>query len=335
VYPANSVFVGVYADDVFVAGPGYRNCALSRMATSGVSTIRAQLLWSYVEKKPGEYDWSFYDGYVRDLSRHRIRFLPMVITPPKFRSSAPEGHPRAVFFKPTSNADLANFLAAAARRYGPTGEFWPANPEIPYMPIRSWQIWNEPNIPIFWPSGPSARDYVRMLRASALAIRSVDPKAEIVSAGIPDSRLGIPLRKYVRQMLKAGARKYMNTLAVNGYATTAKGVTRHMLEVRRLLNRTRARRVRMWITEVGWASAGPPHPFNAGPSGQARRVKALYRDLHKRRRALKLRGVVYFNWQDTRPYRDDFWGLHLGLEELGGKPKPAYFAFRSAATRLR
>jgi hypothetical protein len=334
-YPARSSFVGVYADDVFVAGPEYRNCTLSRQATSGVSLIRAQLLWSYVETSPGKYDWRFYDAYVEALARHNIRFLPMIITPPKFRSTAPEGHPRTPFFKPKSNADLAAFTGAAARRYGPGGEFWPKHPSVPYLPVRSWQVWNEPNISIFWPSGPNAREYVAMLRDVSLSIRTVDPKAEIVSAGIPDSRLGIPLRIYVRQMLRAGARKWMNTLAVNGYSTTSKGVIAHLAGVRRLLDRTRARKVRLWITEVGWASAGPAHPYNKGPVGQARRVKALFSGLQKRRRALKLRGVVYFNWQDTPPYRDDFWGLHLGLEELGGKPKPAYFAFRSAATRLR
>ena len=332
-----SGFAGVYADDVFVAGPKYRSCELNDLVRSGVTTIRAQFLWNYVERphKPGVFDWGFYDLYVAALARHGIRFLPIVLTPPKHRSTAPEGHPRAPFFKPTSNAELAAFVAAGARRYGPAGEFWSKHPDVPYLPVRMWQVWNEPNIPIFWPTGPRAREYVEMLAEVSRAVRAVDPKAEIVSAGIPDSRLGIPMLRYVRQMMRAGARRHMNTLALNPYSRNTKGVIRQMEAARRLLNRMRGRRIALRITEAGWASAGPRHAFNRGPVGQARRLKVMFRELYKRRRALRLKGVIWFNWKDTPPYREDFWGLHTGLKELDGTPKPGYFAFRSAVKRMR
>jgi hypothetical protein len=330
-------FAGVYADDVFVGGPRYRDCELNDQVRAGVTTIRAQFLWNHVERErnPGVFDWRFYDAYVGALARHGIRFLPLVLTPPKHRSTAPPGHPREPFFKPKSNAELAGFVAAGVRRYGPRGEFWTSHPDVPYLPVRMWQVWNEPNIPIFWPTGPSAREYVQMLAEVARAVRAVDPNAEIVSAGIPDSRLGIPMLRYVRQMMRAGARRHMNTLALNPYSRNTKGVTAQLVAARRLLDRMGGRRIALRVTEAGWASGGPRHAFNRGPVGQARRLRVMFRELYKRRRALKLRGVIWFNWRDTPPYRADFWGLHTGLKLLDGTPKPAYAAFRSATRRLR
>jgi hypothetical protein len=51
---------------------------------------------------------------------------------------------------------------------------------------------------------------------------------------------------------------------------------------------------------------------------------------------LKLRGFVYFGWRDGQPYNGkDFWGLHTGLLNIEGQPKPAYSAMQQALAALR
>jgi hypothetical protein len=47
---------------------------------------------------------------------------------------------------------------------------------------------------------------------------------------------------------------------------------------------------------------------------------------------------VYFSWRDGLPYAPhfkDLWGLHTGLLDLDGNPKPAFSAFKRAVRRLR
>ncbi len=44
----------------------------------------------------------------------------------------------------------AAFCQPSSRRYGPGGTFW--QPHAPAEPITGWQIWNEPNVPVFWPA---------------------------------------------------------------------------------------------------------------------------------------------------------------------------------------
>jgi hypothetical protein len=44
--------------------------------------------------------------------------------------------------------------------------------------VRDWEVWNEPNIPIYWRS--SSADYVALVRSTSTAVREVDPTARIV-----------------------------------------------------------------------------------------------------------------------------------------------------------
>ena len=86
--------------------------------------------------------------------------------------------------------------------------------------MRARQVWNEPNLPVF-----GRRDPTRCLRApawaTASAIKHVDPKAEIVTAGMPQSRLGVPFRTFLERMYQAGAAGSFGILAVHATPATA------------------------------------------------------------------------------------------------------------------
>ena len=92
----------------------------------------------------------------------------------------------------------------------------------------------------------------------------------------------------------------------------------------------------VWITELGWASDGPPSEFTVGGAGQATHVEDALRALAGARARLGLRGVIYFGWRDGLPYEGgrDFWGLHTGLLDLRGRPKPALASFEAAVRGL-
>jgi hypothetical protein len=204
------------------------------------------------------------------------------------------------------------------------------------MPIRAWQIWNEPNLKAYWPRGPNPRQYAKLLKAAAGPIKAADPGAEIVTAGMPESKVGVPLKKFIPALYKAGAKKWFDTLAINPYGHTAARVDKNLAAARTIMRHYHDK-APIWATEVGWSDSGPGGLQLVGPEGQAVQVGNLIRILVRDRRRLNLRGVVYFNWRDAPPYSDkDFWGLHTGLLTLDGQPKPAYFALQaSLAAALR
>jgi len=230
---------------------------------------------------------------------------------------------------------MAKFAAVVARRYGPGGSFWSERPHLPRVPIRSWQIWNEPNLPVYWASGPDPAAYTRLLRTVGQAIKRVDPHAEIVSAGLPESDLGTPFEEFVAGMERANAASAYDVLAVHAFAADADGAIEAVATARKLLD-DNDDDAPIWVTEIGWASGGPRSPFTVGERGQAGRVRALLAGLASRRRELGVRGVVYYDWRDARPYPGgkDFFGLHTGLLTIDGRAKPALAAFRRAAQRI-
>jgi len=68
-------------------------------------------------------------------------------------------------------------------RYGPNGSLWKENPKIKALPIRYWEIWNEPNIEFLNPPAGISRIqlYAEVLKAASEEIRKLDPQAIIIA----------------------------------------------------------------------------------------------------------------------------------------------------------
>ena len=75
------------------------------------------------------------------------------------------------------------FVAAAVARYKPGGKFWTDHPGIAAHPPDVWQVYNEQNIPAFWPNGPSPNKYAGFLHGTADAIRASTRPRRSCSAG--------------------------------------------------------------------------------------------------------------------------------------------------------
>lgn len=329
-------FVGMVSEDTIAGSPAYQEQQLQAMHAHGVTLLRQTFDWAQIERERGRYDFSVYDGLVGAAAQAGIAVMPILFNPPAFRSSRPKRSTVRGTYPPKRPADMGRFATAAARRYGPTGSFWTANPAIPRVPVRTWQVWNEPNLKIYWRPKTSAKGYVRLLAAVSRSLRAVDRRAEIVSAGMPQSHAGVPLRQYVTSMLAAGAAKWMTTLAVNPYAAKPSGVLAILKGARKVLDAHHASRVNLRATELGWSDVGPRSIYEAGSKGQATRVRTLIKSLGAQRKALRLRGFVYFNWKDAPPYPGfhDFWGLHTGLLTESGGAKRALAAFAVAIKAL-
>ena len=328
-------FLGLVQEELVVLPRRRLERTLDHQGRLRVGVIRQTFRWAEVEREPGRFDFARYDPLMEAAAARGIRILPVLFDPPPFRSSRPARGARRGTYPPRRPADMGAFAAAAVRRYGPRGTFWRDRPELRKVPIRDWQVWNEPSLPVYWPDGPDPAAYTRLLRATAEAIRRSDPRARIVSAGLSQTRAGIPFERFVREMYRAGAAAAFDVLAIHPYARDAAGAVRAVRRTRRLMDET-GDRSPLWVTELGWASGGPPSDFTVGERGQAERIGATLVALAELRGSVRLRGVVYFAWKDAPVYPggSDFWGLHTGLLPIAGRPKPAFEAFEDAAERI-
>jgi hypothetical protein len=331
-------FFGVVADDVIAAQTGAaRGGVLGAIAHTGARTLRQKFDWAEIERSPGDYEFSLYDGYVADAARNGFQVLPILFNPPAFRSSAPATGREDGTYPPRSNAEFADFATALVRRYGPAGLFWKLHPSLPRAPLRAWQVWNEPNTAAYWPTGPNPEQYAAMLRTVGAAIKRTDPGAEIVTGGLPDSRFGMPIEEFLTRMYRAGARDTFDTLAIHPYARATDEVYDIMAKARGVIDRYGDADASMRVTELGFATGGPAdQPLNIGERGQAVLIRRVLATLVRERERWRLRGLVYYNWRDQPPYAgtSDFWGLHTGLLAIDGRPKSGYWSFSATLQAL-
>lgn len=330
-------FVGISSEDALINSEDYRRRALKGQAELGIETLRVPFRWRYIERARNRLRFALYDGFVLAAAAQGMTVLPVLIEPPIFRTRRPRRGALRGYYPPRRNGDLARLAARLVRRYGPEGTLWAAHPEVAPQPIRAWQVWNEPNIPFYWRLRPNAGEYVDLLVAVAEAILREDPDAEIVTAGLPKSKLGVPVLRYIRQMYAAGGSGSFDTLAVNAYGRRSIDVIRVLAQVRRLVDGLGDGAVSLRATEFAWSDVGPGSAYKAGSAGQASRIRDVVRRLGEAQSWLKLRGFVYYTWRDLPVYPGgkDFWGLHTGLLDIQGRRKPAYDAFADGVRALR
>src|ERR1041384_3548324 len=68
---------------------------------------------------------------------------------------------------------------------------------------------------------------------------------------------------------------------------------------RAVLNANKGKKKNLWITELGWADAGPKSDKTVGPAGQKKQLGATVKALDKLRNKMRIRGYVYYGWKDA------------------------------------
>ena len=189
-------FVGVMADGPLFSPNVRLGHEVDLMASAGVGAVRVGFYWNRAQPYPpgtppppgyvdvGGVPTSFAesDRIVAEAARRHLAVLPVVLlAPPWAREN------RAVHWSPPalgSFSRYASYIDALVRRYGRAGAFWAQRPRRLRMPIHEWQVWNEPNGPLFWALQPGLPRYAQLLRVAHAAIQRADPRADVVLGGL-------------------------------------------------------------------------------------------------------------------------------------------------------
>jgi Glycosyl hydrolase catalytic core len=308
-----------------------------RMGSGEVGTYRVLLSWPVIQAtRDGEYDWTVPDFEIASAVRNGMEPFPFFYGSPDFAATATESPPLG---SSVARTEWQRFLAAAVARYGPEGEFWTENPDLPYTPVEAWQVSNEPNSQFFWRPKPSARKYAKLLRLSGPAIKGVDPEAEVILGGMfgfPNGRRSIDAREFLKDLYRVrNVRAHFDGVAVHPYGGTLRLMTYQIARARKIMDRNGDDDASIWITELGWATDGPPKwPLVTSRKGQAKLLRKSFKRILERRGRFGIERVIWFVWRDYQR-SDCKWCGSAGLLDRGGNPKPAWSAFRRFTARTR
>jgi hypothetical protein len=324
-------WLGVAADGALVESPADHAGEWPMIRGSGATSVRIAFYWAEAQPfGPGPVDFSAYDAPVLAAAQQGLDVLPVVFWTPEWARL----EPGSAASPPRDPADYARFITALVGRYGPNGTLWAEHPEVSARPIRAWQIWNEPNLTGYWSRQPFAKGYVRLLKAARTALRTADPGAKAILAGLPNG--WAPLRRIYR----AGGRRAFDAAAIHPYTARPSRVPRFLAEARKVMRRAGDRRKPIWVTELSWPAAKgrarDPIGIATDDRGQARRLRLGLTALAKARRRLRVARVYWYTWMSTESRSSVFaWSGLRRVHDGAVISTPALRAFRRTAARLR
>lgn len=246
---------------------------LDQVQAQGIGLIRLDAAWQGVEPtRPNPltgahtYVWTNLDNAVTLMAQHSIRWAPIVDYGTTWASATANQ-----FSPPVTDTDWAAYAGALAKRYGAGGDFWTLNPSLPYLPVQTYEIWNEENWG-FWQDYPLCEThqvgvdqgparYADMYMDARAAIRAFDPAAIVMVGGlvgitkpVGTDGTAVPYRYCTVEEFLAGMKAHRSDLALDRIA-----VHIYLPSAQQVLDQLVA--VRHAIDALGWA-AGIPLDLN-------------------------------------------------------------------------
>ena len=343
------MLVGLYDPVQPIAAPAKTFASLAKLRPQ---VLRMDLNWgtAVAKKRPQHptdpadpaYDWGIYDEFVRNAKKHKIQVLFTVYGSPRWANGGkkPNRMPKKMVY-------LRQFAYAAAKRY--SGSFKRDDGTV--LPsVRKWIAWNEPNNPVFlrpqWARVHgrnipiAAKNYAQICTAAWQGVHATGLK-ETVACGATDphgnnrargSRPSIAPLTFLAALKRFGLRHFdvyahhpyysrpgeSPTMVPKAAKTT---VTLGNIGVLiKLLTRLYGHK-QLWITEYGYQTRPPDHRFGVSWAKQARYLTKAYTVA---RRNPRISMMLWFLLRDEQRLS----GWQSGLMTVGGKPKPAFNAFR-------
>ncbi len=120
-------------DQIPQALAGLKN-ELPLVRALGFNGVETYVRWGYVERKRGEYDWSYYDAILAEVEKHGLKWFPMLLAgsgyalPAWLHGSADDRgfkclehgivHDTQTIFHPFQTEYASKFIAEFGKRYG-------------------------------------------------------------------------------------------------------------------------------------------------------------------------------------------------------------------------
>jgi hypothetical protein len=293
----------------YVHLPAYnQKVVMQRIAATGAKYLRVDIPMSGQEYEPGKYSW-YVDTEVNQARAHGLKILGVLAFPSSWATQS-NGLPNLSQFIPWVKTAVAHYKSS----------------------ISVWEVWNEPNQGLRWPTGNvNVPYYVNLLKGCYTAIKSVQPgtASTVISGGLAPAANGAhnlsPLT-FEKQMYADGAKGYFDAFADHPYSyptMPSADVTwnpwTYLPTMHQIMASHGDGAKRIWYTEYGAALASA---YGAVTMNQQ---AAEYTQAFQVARQWAWSGpLIAFEWRDSSAGK-------FGLKNNNGSPRPALTAFSAAA----
>jgi hypothetical protein len=284
--------------------------AAAQLRDLGVGFVRMDILWSDIDRGVRRYDLSRYDRIIEILREHEVQVLGLL-----HYNKIYEENGREVWNRPPdSNEEFADYAAAVADRY----KSW----------IKHWEIWNEPNHPVYWDAPKDGlKRYATLLSASYAALKKVDPSCTVLNGGLTGS-----IVEDVGHLYQSAGKDCFDVLNIHPFINPLREDAAAHFDsivsgVQEVMKKNGDSAKKIWITEMG--CPGVPVGENAttwfegkalNEEQQAAWLETIYRLVRKHPSVEKLFWAFYRDTDEIFKDATDF----LGIVRKDLSPKPAF-----------
>ena len=293
---------------------------MKMIADAGFRWVRMDFKWDLTERERGRYDFSPYERLLTALDKHGIRALFIL----------DYGNPLYTADKAVRTEQarhgFARWAVAAAKHFAGRGVLW--------------ELFNEPNVPIFWPPKPNVNEYIALAQTVSRAWRAQVPNEKLI--GPATSGLDF---EFLEPVFKAGLLEYWSAVSVHPYRQTNPEI---VSDEYCLLRETMAR-YRTANGSERIKGSSPEMPIISGEWGYS----AVWRGMNEQIQGELLarqfltniaNGIpisIWYDWRDDGPdprEPEHHFGLvrhrHYPRRSPIYDPKPAYYAAKTLNTFL-
>ncbi|WP_409341501.1 OmpL47-type beta-barrel domain-containing protein [Paenibacillus sp. MBLB4367] len=159
-----------------------------------------------IEPSRGVYNWSKFDDQVGKLTSYGFELAGNLLYTPQWASPHPEqtqaniSVPAYSAYAPVDMQDWENFVRAVVNRYGDR--------------MKTWEVWNEPNMPglsVFWLD--TTERFVELLSTAYRTIKEVQPESDVWIGGLA----GRNYLTFYKHLLRLNGASSFDKLALHGY----------------------------------------------------------------------------------------------------------------------
>ncbi len=165
---------------------------MEMIAAAGFKFVRTGLDWPWTEQIKGQYDFSYYEVLVSSLTKNNMfaYFVVDHLGNPLYNES------HSVITDAGRKA-YSQWAAAAVDHFKGRGIIW--------------EIWNEPNVNIFWNNNPNVTQYIALALEAVKAIRKKTKNEIIVGPATSVDLI------FLEECFKAGLLNYWDAVSIHTY----------------------------------------------------------------------------------------------------------------------
>jgi len=232
IFPLFSLFPGPVDDAIgfgFCDAPG--NKIESRyFRETGADYVRMSVSWRLLEKPDGTWDFARYDNLIDTASADGLKIILLLCYDhPKL------GHGDSRKILPREIPAFLEYTDKVVERWGNS--------------VAGFEIWNEPNHPIFWKG--SDEDFFELTRETVTHLKEKAPGTPVAVGSIMFNPW-MGGFSYLRKLLDSGAADYADAVSIHPYGTWIPSQEQWVSRARTQLDEHGFTDKALWITEIGY-----------------------------------------------------------------------------------